>query len=146
MSFKLNPKALKQIEKAIDDSWAEVVAALDVEYTRVIEDDNEFSDLGFTDQDMVDSGEFRDGQTVDVKARRALWRWAPINPKNGYCYAAALYYGFYAFGDQERYVEGRPWVSRAIRNIGVLVRFATELEKRGLKTRIVRQNVPKFLG
>lgn len=133
--FKFNRDTLRQLEATVDAAWAEVVAELDVEFIRVIESDSEFADLGFEAQDIVDTGRFRDSQVVTAAARRVLWRWAPTSPENGYCYAAALYYGFYAYGGAA-WIEGRPWVARAIANIQPLLRLAEKLERKGLLVRV----------
>lgn len=136
MGFKINQAALKQFERKVDDAWAEVITALDLEYENVINDENAFPD--FPNQDIVDTARFRDGQSVDVKARRALWLWAPISPDNGYCYAAALYYGFYAYGGS-KWIEGRPWVEVAFQNVNPVAMMALLLAQKGIKARIVRQ-------
>lgn len=139
MSIKLNQAAIERlIKKRILEAWAEVVNALDQEFERVIRDPNEFNDLGFTDQDIVDTERFVESLKIDPKPTKTTWEWDPVSPDDGYHYASALYFGFMAFG--KHFVAGRPWAERAIEHVKPLERFQSELRKRGIDARIVRKN------
>lgn len=145
--IKINRAAVDAlIRDRVETAWAEVMAKLDVEYMIVIEDPNEFSNLGFFDQDIVDTGRFRDSQKVNVTGRKAFWQWDPISPDNGYHYGPALYYGFHPFGMDGQdgkpyaYVPGRHWIDRAIKRVNPVKSFAAELRKNGLQAKVVRNN------
>lgn len=135
--MKLNLNALNQ---AIDKAFASVVASADTEFIAVIEDPNEFADIGLPNQDIVDSGRFRDAQVVDVQANKATWTWDPTSPENGYHYAAALLVGFFAYGGH-KYIPGRNWIFRALKRIDFVQLFASELEKQGIKAKVTRNDI-----
>lgn len=135
--MKLNLNALNS---AIDNAFAEVIAKADTEFIAVIEDPNEFADIGLPNQDIVDSGRFRDAQVVDVQANKATWTWDPTSPENGYHYALALWFGFFAYGGT-KYVPGRHWAFRALRRADIVQTMAAELQKQGIKAKVVRDDV-----
>ena len=119
MKITYNKTEIAKLKKAIADSFANVVAQMDAEYTKVIESDTEFADLGFSGQDIVDTGRFRDSQIVNSRTVGGVtvveWSWNPQDPDTGYHYAAALYSGFNAYG--KKWIPGRPWTERAIANV-----------------------------
>lgn len=147
-SLKINREALYQIiRRRIEDAWAEVVAQLTEEYLRVIEDPNEFSDLGFNDQDIIDTGRFRDSMTIDVQTKDGeivvVWDWDPVDPETGEHYASSLYLGFVA---GQSYIPGRPWVDRAIKNIDPVQLLQAELSKRGIHARVISNQTTVLMG
>lgn len=129
-----------QLNKAIDEAFASVVAAFDVECIAVIEDPNEFADVGLPDRDLIDTGRLRDSQIVDVQGNKATFTWDPVSPENGYHYAMALLVGFFAYGGT-KYVPGRHWAMRALRRIDPVVMLAEELKKQGLDAKVTRNDV-----
>lgn len=135
--MKLNLDAINQ---AIDNAFAEVVAKADTEFIAVIEDPEEFSDLGMGGQDIVLTGRLRDSQVVDVQANKATWEWNPTDPDTGYAYALAVWYGFFTYGGT-KYVPGRHWAMRALRRIDPVVMLAEELKKQGLNAKVTRNDV-----
>lgn len=141
--IKINRGAVDRlVRKLIEDAWAQVVADLDVEYIKVIDDPNEFADEGFTNQDIVDTERFRDSQTVDAKDFKAKWSWHPVDPKTGYEYAPDLYYGFLAFG--KYWIPGRHWPERAIRRVDPVAKLVAELNKRGIPAQVIRNNAKQL--
>lgn len=134
--MKLNTNALNQ---AIDNAFAEVVAKLDTEFIAVIEDPNEFADVGLPDRDLIDTGRFRDAQVVDVRANKATWTWDPV-ASDGYHYAMALFVGFFAYGGT-KFVPGRHWAFRALKRLDVVQLLAEELQKQGIEAKVVRNDV-----
>ena len=129
--FKVNPEGMAQLQKALAEAFGQAMADLDGEFDRVIEDPNEFSDLGFTDQDIVDTGRFRDSKTLNAEGNSASWNWNPTDPDTGDQYALGLYTGFLAFG--RRWVPGRPWPERAIDNLDVPQKIADYLGEMGIE-------------
>ena len=116
MKITLDKSKLKRVTRAVEEAFGDTVAALDKEFIDVIEDPNEFGDLGFRNQDIVDTGRFRDSQSVeDGRAgdvTTVKWNWAPVDPETGLAYAPHLYTGF-AVGS--KWIQGRPWPERAVK-------------------------------
>lgn len=135
--IKLN---LTRLNKAIDNAFAEVVAKCDTEYIAVIEDPNEFADIGLPGQDIILTGALRDSQVVDVQGNKATWQWNPTDPDTGEAYALAVFLGFFAYGGH-KYVPGRRWVFRALKRINPVVLLAEELQKQGITARAVKSDV-----
>jgi len=133
MKFSPNPQGIATLNRAIEEAWADVIAELYLEFTKVIEDPEAFAHLGFLDQDIVDTGRFRDSQTVQVIKGKATFNWAPRSP-TGYVYAWALYHGFMAWG--RKWVPGRPWVEEACDRVDIPKAFQAALARRGIKARI----------
>jgi len=86
MSIKINQSQLNKVLKAVDDAFAEVVVALDNEFHAVIEDPNEFSDLGLDNQDIIDTGRFNNSQILNVSKQGgktvANYEWNPSQSRN----------------------------------------------------------------
>ena len=130
------------IRKIVKEAFAVVVAELNEEFDRVIEDPNEFQDLGFIDQDIIDTGRLKNSKIVNASDLQVTWSWEPISPENGYSYASAVYHGFFAYG--KKYIPGRRWTDRAVARIKPLKKLEKELNKRGLKAKITKDNI-KFV-
>src|SRR5512147_1690870 len=96
--FNLNYPQYAKFKQAITDSYASVVETINDELDAVFDDPNEFSDLGFDNQDIVDTGRLKDSKQIDVKTEGdkpvATWSWNAQDPETGYAYAAAVYTGF----------------------------------------------------
>ena len=138
VKFKLNQSAYSKFKAQIADAFATTIATIDEEMDAVIEDSNEFSDLGFDDQDIVDTGRLRDSKLLNVQTEddgiTAEWTWNPHDPETGYAYAMAVYAGFNAFGKKQ--IPGRPWPERAIERVDVLKSLATEMKLRGVPAKV----------
>jgi hypothetical protein len=142
--IRIKPGAVAELRKKIQDSFAVVVEELDYEYHVTIQDPDAFEYLGFFDQDIVDTGRFDDSQIIDVQTKgnvtTARWIWNPTSPDDGYHYASALYYGFHPYGGTG-YCPGRPWVDFSIRKLDPVSLLVKELKSRGLKARVIQNNV-----
>ena len=95
----------------------------------MIESTDEFSDLGFSGQDIVDTGRLRDSMIVDSSKDKLTVTWLPKNPKNNFPYAAAVWSGYFAFG--KKYIPGRKWDLKAIDNVNIAQSLADKLEAKG---------------
>lgn len=134
----LNLKQLyKRIEKDITESFAEVQTAIDIETDRVIESSDEFSDLGFTDQDIVDTGRLLNSKVVESKEREIKFSWNPVDPESGAAYAGYVWTGFSA---GNKYIPGRKWDLRAVSNVKPAKILSEELEKKGYNVTKVEDN------
>lgn len=134
--IKLN---LNHLNKAIDNAFASVVAKCDSEYIAVIEDPDEFSDLGFDSQDIVLTGALRDSQVVNAQGNKATWEWNPTDPDTGEAYALAVWVGFFAYGGH-KFILGRKWALRALKRVNPAVLLALELQNQGIAARVVRND------
>lgn len=137
--FNINYPQYRKFKSAIVESFAAVIETLNDEYDAVIEDLNEFADLGFVDWDIVDTGRLRDSKQLDVRTEangdlNATWDWNPHDPETGYPYAAAVYSGFNAYG--KRYIPGRPWPERAIKRVDIPKALSAEMKLRGVPAKV----------
>lgn len=123
------------MNRAFDEAWADVVAKLEVEMENVIRDPEAFSDIGFSDQDIVDTERFVNSQQVQVKGRHVKFAWNPRDPKTGYEYAPALYYGFFAYGGR-KYIKGRRWPEKACDRVDIPTTLKDEMVRRGIKAKV----------
>lgn len=131
-------KAVKKLEKLLKEKiFPEIVARYDIESDRVIEDPNEFANLGFVDWDIVDTGRLLKSKIISVEGDLGVrFSWDPVSPENGYHYASAVYHGFHAWG--KKYIPGRPWSERAAHNIEPVKFIAKELSRAGYKVKVLR--------
>lgn len=120
---------------AIDEAFAGVVAAMDLELEAVVRDPNAFADQGFVDQDIVDTERFVKSQLVDVRNRKATFRWVAKDPTTGQAYPIALYTGFRAFG-KGKYIPGRRWPEKAADRLDIPETMKGSLAERGIKSRV----------
>lgn len=135
----INRKALKQ---AIAKAYQETIEELGSEVTEVISDPNEFSAEGFTDQDIIDSGRFKESQELNFPTQfQATFKWDPIDPETGFHYGAALFTGFWAWG--RTFIPGREYPYAAIRRNKPVQRLAYKLRDLGLKVKF-RDNSEYF--
>jgi hypothetical protein len=133
-SFKDPKKLIAHIKKDVKEAFGVAIARLDAEMDRVIVDENEFSDLGFLGQDIVDTGRLRDSKVINANPNGVTFSYDPVSPENGFHYGAAVWLGFWAFG--KKYIPGRPWTIRAAINESPVVNMADELEKMGYNVKI----------
>jgi hypothetical protein len=128
---------LRALDAAINDAFASVVATVSDEMQAVIEDLDEFADVGLSNRDIIDTGRLRDSQVVDVRDGRAEWTFDPHDPATGYPYAAAIYAGFAPYGNENAFVPGRNFPERAIDRASAPKALAAELQLRGIDARVV---------
>ncbi|MDJ0723710.1 MAG: hypothetical protein QNJ38_01200 [Prochloraceae cyanobacterium] len=133
-------KIPKKLQKKIKDIYADVVAKYDMESDRVIEDPNEFANLGFVDWDIVLTGRLLDSKIIETQGSFATkFSWDPVSPENNYHYASAVFWGFNAWGGT-KFIPGRPWSERAAHNIDCVSYFAKELNKAGYNAKVIRDD------
>ena len=129
---------LRRLKQVIAECLAEVAAEYETEVNRVIESENEFADLGFVSQDIVDTGRLKNSLVVETRAGEGdlvseiSFSWEPRSTENNYPYAPAVWMGFFAFGGP-KFIPGRHWDTRAAKNIQIVRRFGDRLTRKGIK-------------
>ena len=130
MTIKINQAGLNKVLGAVENAFAEVVTALDNEFHAVIQDPDEFGDLGLDNQDIVDTGRFDNSQKLMVSRRGgkvvANYEWNPHDPETGEPYAGRILTGFRAYR-VGRWIPGRDWTERAIRRVDPVTMFEKEI-------------------
>lgn len=134
MKFKDPKKLIAQIKKDVAEARGVAIAKIDAELDRVIESEDEFSDLGFISQDIIDSGRLLDSKVISANPNGVTFTYDPVSPENGYHYGAAVYLGFFAWG--KKYIPGRPWTIRAMKNENPTINLAIALEEMGYRVTI----------
>lgn len=134
MKFKDPKKLIAQIKKDVSEARGVAIAKLDIELDRVIESEKEFSDLGFISQDIVDTGRLRDSKVISANPNGVTFSYDPVSPDNGYHYGNAIFFGFFAWG--KKYIPGRPWTIRAVKNEDPVLNMANFLEDLGYQVTI----------
>lgn len=132
---------LDDLHGIINEAFGNLVADYNEWVDAVIESPDMFSDRGFVDHDIVDTGRLLNSKEVDVKDNSATFSWEPHSPNNGFAYAPAVWTGFYAWGDKRNYVPGRHWPERAattLNDVGITESFVEKLKTAGVKARIVK--------
>lgn len=127
------------VEQIILEAFGQVVADYNVYVDEIIESTEEFGDLGFTGQDIIDTGRLKDSKMVDATNTEASFEWSPKSPENGFSYAPAVWAGFYPYGG-EKFVPGRHWPERAAKQLnesGVTQAFVDYLRQHGLEAEIL---------
>lgn len=118
---------LSNLKEQIDEAFAEVVSEFGLECQAVIEDEDEFADIGLPNRDIVLTGRLRDSQLVHAATDRdvttASYRWDPVDPQTGRHYAGDVFVGFGR-------LPGRNWPDRAVRRVDWLKVFASEVKAR----------------
>lgn len=130
---------MDEIEKLIEEAFGQTVADYNVYVDEVIESTEEFGDIGFSGQDIVDTGRLRDSKIVEATANEVTLEWSPKDPESGFSYAPAVWAGFHPYGG-EKFVPGRHWGERAakkLNGVGVTRAFATYLQQQGLNAEII---------
>lgn len=130
---------IDDVEQLILEAFGQVVADYNVYVDEIIESTEEFGDLGFTGQDIIDTGRLRDSKIVDATATEASFEWNPKSPKNGYGYGAAVWTGYNAWGGN-KFVPGRHWPERAAKKLnesGVTIAFVEYLRKQGINAQVL---------
>lgn len=132
MKFKDPSKLIAQLQKDVQEATGEAIAKVDLELDRVIESESEFQDLGFVEQDIVDTGRLRDSKVITATPNGVTFSYDPVNPDDGYHYASAIFLGFNV---GRKYIPGRPWTNRAVKNENPTVNVAEHLRGLGYKVR-----------
>lgn len=134
VKFKNINQLKAKLKQDVKEARAQAIAKVSIELDRVIESEVEFSDLGFLGQDIVDTGRLRDSKVIAPNPDGVTFTYDPVSPENGYHYGAAVWLGFWAFG--KKYIPGRPWTLRAVKNENPTVNVAQALEDMGYDVRI----------
>ena len=132
---------LEDLTSVIKEAFGDLVADYNEWVDAVIESPDMFSDRGFVDHDIVDTGRLLNSKEVDAKDTEATFLWEPHSPLNGFPYAPAVWTGFYAWGDKRNYIPGRHWPERAattLNDVGVTQAFVEKLKDLGLEATIVK--------
>ena len=139
MKFKDPKKLIAQLKKDVAEARGVAIAKVNLELDRVIESEGEFSDLGFIDQDIIDTGRLRDSKVISANPNGVTFSYDPVSPENGYHYGAAIFFGFFAWG--KKYIPGRPWTIRAIKNENPTINMASYLEDMGYQVTIRQDGI-----
>jgi hypothetical protein len=129
---------IDDVEQIILEAFGQVVADYNVYVDEIIESTEEFGDLGFTGQDIIDTGRLKDSKIVDANATDASFEWQPKSPENGFSYAPAVWAGFYSRGGN--FIPGRHWPERAAKQLnesGVTLAFVEYLRQQGLNAQVL---------
>ncbi len=133
-------KLLKRLNKDVKKIYSDVVSQYNIEVDRVIEDPNEFANIGFVDQDIIDTGRLKNSKVIETQGELSTrFSWAPVDPDTGYHYASAVWWGFNAYGDS-KFVPGRPWSERAVYNLDPVNYISDRLKKKGYNALVVRDD------
>jgi hypothetical protein len=130
---------IDEVEQMILEAFGQTVADYNVFVDEIIESTEEFGDLGFTGQDIIDTGRLKDSKMVDSTETETSFEWSPKSPENGFSYAPAVWAGFYPWG-REKFVPGRHWPERAaikLNDEGVTKTFVNYLRQQGLNAEIL---------
>lgn len=128
----INKQAIAKLKQTIKESFKITNARLGDEFTAVINDPNEFSDIGLSDRDIVWSGRLRDSQQLFLEENEDkinyLWQWNPVDPETNRAYAGDVFVGFREYSGA--WVPGRDWPRRAVERLDPYVYFLNELQSR----------------
>lgn len=136
---------LKGLEKIVKETMREVYQEYSQEVDRVIRSDTEFADQGFVGQDIVLSGALLNSKQEQIQENagrfisQVSFSWNPVNPDNGAAYAVPVWRGFFAYGGT-KFIPGRQWDTRAIKNYRPTSQLVKKLRSRGLKAQIIVDN------
>lgn len=130
--IKLNLKQINRIKEIIEESFEDSIEALSEAQDDLINDPFGFSDLGFINQDIVDSGQLRDSKKIEKRKQgddiEVKFSWAPVAPETGEIYAADVFVGFYSFSG--KFIPGRDWPNRSAEKIDILGHFKNGIQSR----------------
>ncbi len=135
-----------QLKKAVKRAMAKTSIEYIKEVDKTIKSTTEF----IPGQDIIDTGNLLRSLQASIKQDSGriiiqyAYKWAPVNPKNGFAYAVAVWMGYFAFG--RKFIPPRPWDTRAAKNLRVVHRFATNLKAEGVKVTRVVSNLSSLPG
>jgi hypothetical protein len=118
------------IKLKIKNCFNRTVDVLDKMQDRVIQDPWEFADLGFLDQDIVDTGRLHNSKIVETVDEGDLvsvrYVWNPINPEDGRAYAGDVFLGFTSYAGN--FIPGRDWPNRSEEKLNTREHFVETLK------------------
>jgi len=128
--IRIDENKVNAIKLKIKDSFGQTVATLDKVQDQVIKDPLEFADLGFLDQDIVDTGRLHNSKIVETIDEGNLvsvrYVWNPIDPEDGRAYAGDVLVGFTSYAGN--FVPGRDWPNRAAEKLNTYAFFVETLK------------------
>ena len=127
----LNKAAIANLKKNVKTAFKKTNTQLGKSFTEIIESETAFSDIGFTNWDIVDTGRLRDSQHCDVIIEtdnkiEEIWTWDPVDPETGRNYAGDVLVGFVSINGN--WIPGRNWPERGVENLNPVRVFKTELK------------------
>ena len=128
---------IEKVKQDIYDSFGDITAEIDQKLDEVIETPGYFEG---NPNDIVDTGRLRDSKEVDAQKDKVTFTYEPKNPDNGYPYAPAVWAGFYAYGGS-KYIEGRHWTERAVKEVDPAERLAELMEEKGYSAEVKFNNI-----
>lgn len=137
-------KLINHLKKDLVEARAKAIAKVDAELDRVIESPSEFADLGFDGQDIVDTSRLLKSKIITADPNGVTFGYDPVDPDSGYHYAAAVYFGFFAFG--KKYIPGRRWTIRSVKNENPVLNMVDSLKGMGYDARVALNNIPDLEG
>ena len=128
--IRVDKNKVDAIKLKIKDCFAQTVDALDEMQDQVIKDPWEFADLGFLDQDIVDTGRLHDSKIVETVDEENVvttrYVWNPINPEDGRAYAGDVLVGFTSYAGN--FIPGRDWPNRSEEKLNTHEHFLEALK------------------
>jgi len=131
---------MDELLSTVEEAFGSLVAEYNVKVDETIESLDAFSDLGYVDHDIVDTGRLLNSKVLDVKSSADSWSadftWDPQSPENGYKYANRVWAGYWSKGGKN-FFPGRHWPERTAKAMGITKRFVELLQSEGLDATIV---------
>jgi hypothetical protein len=131
-------ETLNNLEELAQEAFSQVVEEYSLWVDATIESLDAFSDLGFSDWDIVDTGRLLESKAVNSQDNEVEFEWSPRDPETGLFYAPRVWAGFLAYG--RKYIPGRHWPERAAQTLndkGVTATFVDLLKAQGLDAEII---------
>ena len=129
---------LDKLEVLASEAFQDLAIAYSQSVDDIIQDLNAFSDLGYHDWDIVDTGRLLASKIAEINSNQAQFSWNPQDPESKVYYARSVWTGFMSFGGS--YKPGRHWPERAAYNMeqkGITQVYADLLSQKGLAVSIV---------
>ncbi len=132
---------MDELEKIVQDAIAEVMDSYNEEVDNVIQSNEEWF------QDIVDTGRLLDSKKVNISTEgnttTGEFTWDPNDPDTGYAYAQAVWSGFFAYNGS-KYIPGRHWPERAMKNVDPVEAIASYLQEKGIDAEVVQNNIDQL--
>lgn len=135
----------KPLQKKINQITREVALQYSEEVDKVIRSESAFSDLGFVNQDIVDTSRLVNSKNLRIIRKGDVveyeFSWEARSPDTGELYPALIISGFFAYGGT-KFVRGRNYPNRAMKNIKPVLRFKEQAKRKlGVQVRILADRV-----